>query len=93
MRRAARVDENQAEIVAALREIPGVTVRSLAAVGDGFPDISVGYRTVNYFFEIKNPSKPKRDRRLKPKQKKFREEWTGQVHIAETIKDIIDVIA
>ena len=92
MRRAARVDDNQAEIVAALRQIPGVTVKSLAAVGDGFPDICVGYRTVNHFFEIKDPSKPLSDRQLTPKQKKFHKEWKGKVHIAETVMDIVNVI-
>ena len=93
MRRAARVDDNQAEIVAALREIPGVTVKSLAAVGDGMPDILCGYRGKTFLFEIKCPDKPNRDRQLTKKQAKFHKEWTGQVHVVETVRDIIDVIA
>lgn len=36
MRRAARVDRNQAEIAAALRKV-GATVQSLAAIGEGVP--------------------------------------------------------
>jgi hypothetical protein len=42
MRRAAKVDRNQPEIVSALRKV-GADVVSLAAVGDGIPDLLVGY--------------------------------------------------
>lgn len=40
MRRAARVDANHAEIVAALRD-RGCLVQSLAALGHGVPDLLV----------------------------------------------------
>ena len=41
MRRAARTDANQAEIVAALRGV-GASVQPLHAVGQGCPDLLVG---------------------------------------------------
>lgn len=41
MRRAAKVDDNQAKIVAALRK-RGHLVQSLASVGNGVPDLLVG---------------------------------------------------
>ena len=40
MRRAARVDDNQGQIVDALRRV-GCSVWSLAGVGKGFPDLAV----------------------------------------------------
>ncbi len=40
MRRAAKVDANHAEIVKAFRNA-GCLVRSLASVGEGFPDLLV----------------------------------------------------
>lgn len=43
MRRAAKVDDNQGEIVAALQRA-GCSVQSLAGVGRGFPDLAVGFQ-------------------------------------------------
>ena len=42
MRQAAKVDDNQAAIVEALRSL-GASVESLAAVGKGVPDLLVGF--------------------------------------------------
>ena len=53
MRRAARVDDNHAKIVASLRLV-GCTVLDLSAVGQGCPDIMVGLAGVNYLIEIKD---------------------------------------
>ena len=53
MRHAARVDANQAEIVAALRAV-GATVDWLKS-GDDKPDLLVGYRGNNYLLEVKQP--------------------------------------
>ena len=51
MKRAAKVDDNQSEIVAALRKV-GCTVLILSSVGRGCPDIAVGRAKQNYFLEI-----------------------------------------
>lgn len=67
IRRAAKVDRNQAEIVAALRAI-GAKVTSLAAVGNGVPDLLVLYRRVWHLLEIKDGSKPPSARKLTPDQ-------------------------
>ncbi len=55
MRRAARTDANHSEIVAALRKV-GAFVTSLAAVGDGCPDILVCFRNRLIAVEIKDGS-------------------------------------
>src|SRR4030095_4423402 len=57
MRRRARVDENQRAIVDWLRRV-GTFVQSLAPLGDGVPDLLVGFRGVWYVFEIKDGTKP-----------------------------------
>ena len=90
MRRAARVDGNQATIVEALREIPGCKVVVTSAVGQGFPDLLVGYRGFNFLVELKDPTKPKRDQRLTPDQEAFHSSWTGQVMQATNVVDIIE---
>ncbi len=92
MRRAARVDSNQAEIVAQLRDVPGVTVFPTHALGGGFPDIVVGYREANYLFEIKDPDKPPSKRRLTEKEQEFHRNWKGQVHVVLDIYECLDVM-
>ncbi len=91
MRRAARIDENQPDIVAALRAV-GASVQPLHAVGKGCPDLLVAHRMVNYVIEIKNPDKPVRDRRLKPDQITWHDAWRAPVHIVETVADALRVI-
>lgn len=78
MRRAAKVDANQPAIVDALRKA-GATVTPLHAVGQGCPDILVGYRGKNYALEIKDGSLPPSERRLTPAQQEWHAAWRGQV--------------
>ncbi len=81
MRRAAKIDANQTDIVEALRAI-GCTVQSLAAVGHGCPDILVGYRGQNLVFEVK-VGKAK----LRSKQELWRKFWRGQVDTIRSFED------
>ncbi len=90
--KACKVDANQAEIVECLRAIPGVSVRSCADMGDGFPDIIVGRCAYNWLFEIKDPDKISSERELTDKQQKFFNEWLGQVQKVETVQEIIKTI-
>lgn len=76
MRRAAKIDANQTEIVKALRQL-GCTVQSLAAVGDGVPDLLVGAFGTTLLMEIKDPKQPPSKRRLKPDQIVWHGKWTG----------------
>lgn len=91
MRRAARVDENQSEIVAALRSI-GCSVLILSSLGRGCPDLlaSNGRKTV--LFEVKNPAKPKADRSLTPDEADWIAAWRGEVHVVETIEQAVAVM-
>lgn len=91
MRRAARVDENQAEIVLGLRKF-GASVQPLHAVGQGCPDLLVGYRNRNYLIEVKNPEKPKADQNLTPRQVGWHSDWQGHVRIVRTTEEAIAVL-
>lgn len=86
-----RVDENHSEIVKGLRDI-GATVRSTAAIGQGFPDIAVGYRGNNYFFEIKDGTKFPSQRKLTTAEEVFHETWRGQVAIIHSLDDALAAI-
>lgn len=92
MRRSARVDDNQADIVAALRYV-GCSVTSLASVGRGFPDIIVGYDGKNYLMEIKDGRKCPSRRKLTPEEKKWHEAWKGQVAVVESVEDALRVVS
>ena len=55
MRRAAKVDENQAEIVRNLRKLGASVEPALARCGSGCPDLLVGYRKRWLLLEVKAP--------------------------------------
>jgi len=76
MRRAAKVDENQAEIVAALRKV-GCTVQSLAAIGNGCPDLLVGVAGKTLLMEVKDGKKVKSKQALTPDQLVWHGVWQG----------------
>lgn len=76
MRRAAKIDRNQPEIVAALRRI-GARVYSMAAQGDGIPDLLVGFRGETFLLEVKDGSLPPSARQLTPFQIQWHASWNG----------------
>lgn len=86
-----RVDANQPEIVARLREV-GASVTPTHEIGRGFPDLAVGFRGVTYLFEVKDGSKPPSKRRLTPDEQEWHSLWRGQVAIIETIDDALRLI-
>ena len=91
MRRAAKVDANQAEIVEELRAI-GCTVLLLHQVGNGCPDILVGYRGNNWLFEVKDGAKPPSARKLTDAEQKFFDEWRGQRSVVNDVYEAIEYL-
>lgn len=91
MRRAARIDTNQPEIVQALRDV-GASVAITSMVGAGFPDIVVGYRDHNYLIEIKDGSKPPSRRKLTKDEQAFFDTWRGTVYIAKDVDEALEII-
>lgn len=91
MRRAAKVDANQAEIVAALRAI-GCTVQPLHAVGQGCPDLLCGFRGINHILEIKDGKKPASRRKLTADQVDWHGGWKGRVVVVSSIDEAIAAV-
>ncbi len=91
MRRAAKIDANQTEIVKALHQV-GASVQSLASTGKGCPDLLVGFRGVNWLLEIKDGQKVKSARRLTPDQIEWHESWRGRVYIVESVDQAISLL-
>ena len=86
MRRNAKVDANHAVIVAALRQV-GASVQDLAKVGQGCPDILVGYRGQNYLMEIKT----NKGKATLP-QIAWHTFWQGQVVVVRDVDEALHVI-
>jgi Holliday junction resolvase len=78
VRSRARIDDNQRELVKALRKA-GCKVLSLAAVGNGCPDLLVYRANVLTLLEIKDGAKFKSQQKLTPHQERFRVDWPVQV--------------
>lgn len=90
--RAAKVDANQAEIVAALRKA-GCKVYVASSFGQGFPDLVCGYRGRFVLLEVKDGSKPPSARKLTPDQVKFHAEWTGlPLYVVASVEEAIETV-
>lgn len=76
MRRAAKVDANHTQVVMAL-QAAGATVQSLAAVGQGVPDLLVGFQGKTLLMEVKDGQKPPSARRLSEQQITWHGAWRG----------------
>ena len=76
MRRAPKVDANQSAIVSALRRV-GCEVLSLAAVGNGCPDLLVFVPVTDrlVMLECKDGMKAPSRRSLTPHQREFHKRW------------------
>lgn len=92
MKKHGRTDANQAEIVGLLREIPGVSVFSIADIGGGVPDIVVGRRGITYLFELKDPAKAPSKRKLTIAQEQFHADWSGHAAVVETTAEILGAL-
>ena len=91
MHRAAKVDANQTQITAVLRQM-GATVTPTHTIGNGFPDLVVGWKGVTLLVEVKDGSKPPSKRKLTPDEQEWHGAWRGQVAIVETVEDAVQLL-
>ena len=96
MRRAARIDSNHGEIVAALRAI-GAEVTSLAAVGAGVPDLLASYRGDWHVIEVKSPAGPRggdsaAGQRLRETQRAWISRQRARVHVVRSVDDALEAV-
>ena len=88
MRRDAKTDRNQQEIVSALRAI-GALVQPLHQVGQGVPDLLVGIGGRLILIECKDGKRPPSERRLTPEQQRWHSAWSGyQVYVISDVAEI-----
>jgi Holliday junction resolvase len=86
--RAAKVDDNQKEIVKALRTL-GCSVQHLHSVGAGCPDLLVGYKGFNILLELKDGNKSPSRQKLTPDQIIWQRDWRGHVNVVNSSEQAI----
>ncbi len=84
--RPRRVDANQGEIVAALRRM-GASVQSLSGMGEGCPDLLVGWNGRNYLLEVKAAGGKRT-----PAEFAWHSCWQGQVNVAYSVEEAIAMV-
>lgn len=93
MRRAAKIDRTQPEIVDALRSV-GASVQSLASVGVGVPDLLVGWRGETWLIECKDGSLPPSGQELTPDQVAWHQAWRGRpVWVIRSADEVLAALA
>lgn len=92
MVRFGRTDANQSAVVSWLRDIPGVSVHVLSDAGDGFPDLAIGYKGVNYLVELKDGAKKKSAQKLTDDQVEWHATWNGQKAVCNCLGAILELL-
>ena len=77
-----RKDDNHFRIVEYLRTLPGISIKNVSQC-DGFVDLVVGWRGINYLWEIKSAKG-----KLSKEQKQFHLLWSGTITVIRTIEDV-----
>jgi hypothetical protein len=93
MRKYGRTDGNQSGIVSQLRQV-GAKVQSLASVGNGCPDLLVGWQGRNILMEIKDGTKPPSERKLTVQEELWHKDWSerGQVAVVNNFDDALKLL-
>lgn len=86
-----RKDKNQNPIVEALEKC-GASVIDLSSLGEGIPDLLVGFKGKSFLIEIKNPENSYGRGGLNARQRTWHANWKGQVAIARSIKEALNIV-
>lgn len=90
MRRAAKIDDNHKQIVAAFKKF-GCSVLDIHAIPN-CADIVVGKNFKCAIVEIKDGNKSASQRELTIGEKRFRDGWQGAYFVVEDLSDVIAVV-
>jgi hypothetical protein len=90
MRRAARRDDNEQDIIKAMRA-EGAYVKVIN--DEGLFDLLVSYRGETLLIEVKDGAKPPSARRLTDAEQKFHDEWPGSdLYIVNSVEEAIALL-
>lgn len=91
MRRAARRDRNESEIVRTLKMIPALSVVEINQ--KGVPDLLIGWHDkdgnpTNFLVELKT-----KEGKLTPDQVEFHASWQGQIAVCRTLEEVLEILS
>ena len=90
MRRAARRDVNEGDIIKAMRA-EGAYVKVIN--DEGLFDLLVSYRGETLMIEVKDGAKPPSARRLTDAEQKFHDEWPGaDLYIVNSVDEALALL-
>jgi hypothetical protein len=90
MRRAARRDAGEQDIIKAMREA-GAYVKVIN--DEGLFDLLVSYRGKTLMIEVKDGTKPPSARRLTDAEQKFHDEWPGSdLYIVNSVDEALALL-
>ena len=85
-----KVDENHAQVRDELREVlHDGTIHDMSGAGNGFPDLCVGWRGLNFLIEVK---RKQGGSRLTSRQATFHQNWQGQVAVCRTASEALAIM-
>lgn len=90
LRRAARVDSNQSEIVAAFRKM-GCSVLIISQLKN-CADLVISNGPATVVVEVKDGTLPLSARKLTAGEERFRQEWKGAYCVVESLQDAADLV-
>ena len=70
----------------------GASVLHLHQLGQGVPDLLVGFRGREYLLELKDGSKPPSKRKLTPDEEAWHDEWRGSVYVVNDVDEALEAI-
>lgn len=88
MRRAARTDNNHADVRDGLRAL-GLKVFDSSALGRGFGDLVVSNGPQLLIVEVKDPAKPPSARALTPLEVAFSRDFAAHYLVALRVEDVL----
>jgi hypothetical protein len=89
MRTAARIDDNQPEIVKEFRRL-GFSVLLISQLKN-CADILISRDMFTAIIEIKDGKKSPSQRRLTEGEQKFKDSWKGRYYLCESLKDVAKI--
>ncbi len=88
MRKRARTDRIQQDVIRAVRDF-GASVWPTHQLGDGFPDLVVGYHGLNLLWELKNGEAPPSEQKLTSDEIVFQASWRGDYTVIRSVEEAI----
>lgn len=92
-RYARKVDDNQGQVVAALRAVGVMVEPGLSRLGAGAPDLLCGHHGMLFLLEVKDGQKSPSERALTEAEERWHERWSGYpVYVVESAEEAVAVV-